>query len=86
MAELPHFDELYRTYGGSIEVIALHSDLVTDDVEAYLSNYDYTIHFALDASGRLCFRGDGGMLAVLSSDRAAWNNRPCALDGAWGCL
>ncbi len=28
-------------------VVAIHSDLVTDDVEAYLANYDYRLPFAL---------------------------------------
>ena len=62
VAELPHFDELYRTYGDSIEVVALHSDLVTDDVDAYLSNYDYTIQFALDDSGVITSYGGSTML------------------------
>lgn len=62
VAELPHFDELYRTYGDAIEVIALHSDLVTDDVDAYLANYDYTIHFALDDSGVVTAYGGSTML------------------------
>ena len=32
-------------------VVAIHSDLVTDDVEAYLANYDYRLPFALDETG-----------------------------------
>ncbi|MBD5099115.1 MAG: redoxin domain-containing protein [Clostridiales bacterium] len=62
VAELPHFEELYRTYGESIEVIAVHSDLVTDDVDAYLANYDYTIHFALDDNGVVAAYGGSAML------------------------
>ena len=62
VAELPHFEELYRAYGESIEVIAVHSDLVTDDVDAYLANYDYTIHFALDDSGVVAAYGGSAML------------------------
>ena len=49
--ELPYFDELYRRYGDELVVIALHSDLVTDDVAAYLSKFDYQMPFALDETG-----------------------------------
>ena len=62
VAELPHFEELYRAYGDSIEVVAVHSDLVTDDVDAYLANYDYTIHFAQDDSGVIALYGGSTML------------------------
>ena len=62
VAELPHFDELKRNYGDSVEIVAVHSDLVTDDVEAYLSNYDYTIRFALDDSGVVPLYGGSAML------------------------
>ena len=50
-AELPHFDEIYRNYGSDVAVVAIHSDLVTDDVEEYLANYDYRLPFALDETG-----------------------------------
>ncbi len=46
-----YFDEIYRTYGNDAAVVAIHSDLVTDDVEAYLANYDYQLPFALDETG-----------------------------------
>lgn len=49
--ELPNFDRLPREYPGEVAVLAIHSDLITDDVGAYLSNYDYEIPFAVDASG-----------------------------------
>ncbi|MDE6589343.1 MAG: TlpA family protein disulfide reductase, partial [Oscillospiraceae bacterium] len=62
VAELPHFDKLYRTYGDSIEVVAVHSDLITDDVDAYLADYDYTIHFAQDDSGVVPAYGGSAML------------------------
>ena len=51
VAELPHFDTLYEKYGEEIVVIALHSSLVTDDVEEYLSRFDYSMPFGLDESG-----------------------------------
>lgn len=62
VAELPHFDKLYRTYGDSVEVVAVHSDLITDDVDAYLADYDYTIHFAQDNSGVVPAYGGSAML------------------------
>ena len=49
--ELPHFDEISKNYADSVTVIAIHSNLVTDDVEGYLSGFDYTMPFALDETG-----------------------------------
>lgn len=49
--ELPYFDAAYREYQDRAIVIAVHSDLVTDDVEAYLTQYDYALPFALDEKG-----------------------------------
>ncbi len=49
--ELPYFDEIYRTYGDDVAVVAIHSDLITDDVDGYLSLYDYVMPFALDEDG-----------------------------------
>ena len=51
--ELPHFDEIHRKYGDSVTVVALHSNLVTDDVPGYLSKFDYQLPFALDADGSI---------------------------------
>lgn len=47
--ELPYFDQLYKT--GIADVVAIHSALVTDDVENYLSGFDYSLPFALDEDG-----------------------------------
>lgn len=57
--ELPHFDALYQAGAGDIAVVALHSDLVTDDVEKYLSGFDYQLPFALDETGGI-IRSFGG--------------------------
>lgn len=51
VAELPHFDELYRERAGEVVIIAVHSNLVTEDVEGFLSAYDYAFPFALDETG-----------------------------------
>ncbi len=50
-AELPHFNAIYEEMGDNVMVVAIHSDLVTDDVAKYLSGYDYTLPFALDENG-----------------------------------
>lgn len=62
VAELPNFDKLCRTYGDSVRVIAVHADLVTDDVEGYLANYDYAMDFALDDCGVVTAYGGSTML------------------------
>lgn len=51
--ELPYFDEIFTKYGENVSVIAIHSDLVTDDVEGYLAGYSYKMPFALDAAGEV---------------------------------
>ncbi len=50
-AELPHFQQLYDTYPQQFSLVAVHSNLVTDDVQAYLDAQGYTIPFALDEDG-----------------------------------
>lgn len=49
--ELPYFQQLHDAYPEDVAVIALHSSLVTDDVQAYLDRMGYTMPFALDADG-----------------------------------
>ena len=51
--ELPYFDQIHQMYGDDVVVIAVHSNLVTDDIQGYLSNYDYQLTFALDHDGRV---------------------------------
>lgn len=58
-AELPHFQRLQDTYPEDVMVIALHSFLVTDDVQAYLDKQPYTLAFALDRDGAI-IRSLGG--------------------------
>ncbi len=63
VAELPYFDEIYRNYGENVAVLAVHSELVTEDVEAYLQNFDYSMPFALDESGEV-IAAFGGALTL----------------------
>lgn len=51
--ELPHFDEVYAAHGGDVAVVAIHSDLITDDVDAFLARFDYKLPFALDETGAI---------------------------------
>jgi len=61
--ELPHFDELLRNYPQDVVIVAVHSDTVTDDVEAYLAGFDYILHFALDSKGTV-FPAFGGSTSL----------------------
>lgn len=53
VGELPYFQQLQDTYGDSISIVAIHSKLVTDDVDAFLGTTDYTLPFALDETGEV---------------------------------
>ncbi len=57
--ELPHFDRLLAAHPGEVTILAIHSDLITDDVQEYLSVYDYAISFAIDEGGEV-IRSMGG--------------------------
>ena len=51
--ELPYFDRLARERG-DVSVLALHSDLVTEDVEAFLAGLDCpSLPFAVDPDGEV---------------------------------
>lgn len=61
--ELPYFDQLHQEYGDKVTVVAIHSDLVTDDIDAYLAQFDYAMPFALDETGEAAnLLGVGNML------------------------
>ena len=49
--ELPYFDRLQQAYSDEVKVLAIHSDLITDDPLDYLSAFDYQIAFAVDKEG-----------------------------------
>ena len=57
VAELPHFERLQREYGGRVSVVAIHSNLVTEDVQAFLDARGWQLPFAQDT--------DGGVIAAL---------------------
>ena len=51
--ELPHFDRLQKAYPDDVAVLAIHSDLITDDVAGYLSAFEYGIDCAVDEGGEV---------------------------------
>ena len=57
--ELPYFDTLQKAHPNDVKVLAIHSDLITDDPEEYLAGFDYIIDFAIDQSGEV-IRALGG--------------------------
>ena len=50
--ELPYFDRLQREHP-DVAVLAIHSDLITDDVDAFLAGTDYQMAFAIDSTGEV---------------------------------
>ena len=49
--ELPYFESVFQEFGDGIGLLAIHSNLITDDVKAYLDKKDYTLPFAVDEEG-----------------------------------
>ena len=60
--ELPHFDRLQKQHPDDVMVLAIHSNLITDDVSAYLSAFDYGIAFAIDADGEVIAALGGSLM------------------------
>ena len=54
VAELPYFDRLAEEIGDQVNVLAIHSNLVTEDVAAWLEKAGYAhLPMALDESGEI---------------------------------
>lgn len=85
-AELPHFDELAAAYPDDVRVIAVHSQLVTDDVEKYLAQYDYDIPFGLDETGEVITAFNGSTMlpqtVIIDADGIVVYNSVGSLDYA----
>lgn len=60
--ELPYFAELQREYGDAVRVIAIHSNLVTEDVDEYLLNLNCEVTFGLDAKNEVIPLYGGSMM------------------------
>ncbi len=61
--ELPCFDALQLAHPEEVTVLAVHSDLVTEDVAAYLSDFEYGILFGQDETGEV-IAAFGGSLTL----------------------
>lgn len=63
--ELPHFAALAEAHPKDVAVVAIHSDLVTEDVAAFLAALDLPLPFALDDTGDVTrLLAESGMLPV----------------------
>lgn len=63
--ELPYFEQIHREYAGAINMVAVHSYLVTDNVQRFINDKgwdEWTMMLALDGSnggGELTINADG---------------------------
>ncbi|MBQ8087434.1 MAG: redoxin domain-containing protein [Clostridia bacterium] len=62
--ELPLFNQAMRTYPEEIEVVAVHSSLVTEDVPAWIAQSGVNLPYALDEGGVIELFGGGTMLPM----------------------
>ncbi len=62
--ELPYFDELYHEHEGDIAMLAVHANLTTEDVEAYLADKGWDIPIAIDDDNETIFGIVGGSFAL----------------------
>ena len=53
--ELPHFNELFHKHEGDIAMLAVHANLTTEDVEAYITENGWDIPFAIDDDDETLF-------------------------------
>ncbi|MCI6373935.1 MAG: redoxin domain-containing protein [Clostridiales bacterium] len=51
VAELPHFERVQAEYGDRVEILAIHSDMITDDVQAFIDAEGLVLTFAQDETG-----------------------------------
>ena len=58
VAELPYFEQLAENHP-EIDVVAIHSQLTTEDVSAWLAGRDFNLTFALDETGEVLAAFDG---------------------------
>ena len=62
--ELPYFVDFYHEHGEDAAVLAVHSGLVTEDVEAFLDDTSWDIPFAVDSEEEDFFRIVNGSQAL----------------------
>lgn len=49
--ELPDFEKLQKQYADKLDVIAVHSQFITDDVDEYIAKAGLGLRFAIDTEG-----------------------------------
>ncbi len=65
VAELPVFQKLSDTHGDEIALVAIHSNMVIDDVQAFIDREGYSMPFALDEDGSVtALFGDPTMFPI----------------------
>ncbi|WP_242831997.1 redoxin family protein [Butyrivibrio sp. VCD2006] len=62
--ELPHFNELYHEHEGDIAMLAVHANLTTEDVNAYIAEKGWDIPFVIDDENETIFEIVNGSLAL----------------------
>ena len=62
--ELPLFEELYREREGDIAMVAVHANLATEDVSAFVRERGWEIPFAVDDADETVFKTVNGSLAL----------------------
>jgi len=60
--ELPYFQKVYEEYGDQVNIIAIHTKDVTDDIEEFVANQGYTMLVGFDADGKAFAAADGSNL------------------------
>ena len=79
VGELPYFEALQKDYPDDVSVIAIHSNLVTDDVQEFLNREGCALSFALDPDGSAIRRLGGStrlpMTVIVDRDGTIVYNR-----------
>ena len=82
--EMRYFEKLRETRPEDVVVLAVHSDLVTEDVDRFLSEKGWALDFAVDSDGAVAsLVGAGTMLphtVVLDRAGKVIYNRPGSVD------
>ena len=83
-----NFQQLADTYPGDVSVVAIHGNLVTEDVDAYLARQPYTMPFALDDTGAVLTGLGGSMMlpqtVIIDRSGVITYNRVGSMD--WAAL
>lgn len=82
--ELPYFEKLRETRPDDVAVLAVHSDLITEDVDRYLAEKGWRLDFAVDSDGAVAaLMGAGSLLphtVVLDRTGKVIYNKPGSVD------